>query len=101
MTATENAFPEVKDPAPVEIIEAVPIPSPDGRQFAETVHVTLPAFRDPDGEIYWDADAVRIIERTKARHIGLLTKGQIKALRQRLGLTQKQLCNLLQIGLKT
>lgn len=90
------------DPVYMEVTQPVRIPSRDGKQFAETVRVKVPAWRDPeDGEIYLDSEAERILEKVKARHIGLLTTSQIKALRQRLGLTQKEICKLLQIGMKT
>jgi DNA-binding transcriptional regulator YiaG len=90
------------DPVYVEVTEPVGIPTPDGKRFAETVHVKVPAWRDPeDGEIYLDSDAIQLLQKVKARHTGLLTTSQIKALRQRLGLTQKKICKLLQIGMKT
>ena len=90
------------DPVYVEITEPVHVPTTDGKQFAETVHVKVPAWRDPeDGEIYLDSDATPILEKVKARYIGLLTTSQIKALRRRLGLTQKEISRLLQIGMKT
>jgi hypothetical protein len=40
-----------------------------------------------DGEIYLDTEATAILDKVKARHMGLLTPEQIKALRKRLGLT--------------
>lgn len=42
-----------------------------------------------------------MLDKAKARHMGLLTPEQIKALRKRLGLTQPQISELLQIGEKT
>jgi DNA-binding transcriptional regulator YiaG len=86
----------------IEIEEDVLIPALDGATIAETIKVKVPAWRDPkDGEIYLDGEALRIIDRVKARHMGLLTPEQIKSLRERLGLTQKQISELLQIGEKT
>ncbi len=62
----------------------------------------MPAWRDSkDGEIYLDTEATAILDRVKARHLGLLTPEQIRALRLRLGLTQKTISELLQIGEKT
>ena len=90
------------DPVYLEVMQPVRIPTLDGRQCAETVRVNLPAWRDPeDGEIYLDTEADRILERVKARHTGLLTISEIKGLRERMGLTQKEICKLLQIGMKT
>jgi DNA-binding transcriptional regulator YiaG len=90
------------DPVYLEIIERVAIPTADGKGFAETVSVKVPAWRDPtDGEVYLDSEAMPIIEKVKARHVGLMIPGEIKDLRLRLGLTQKEICKLLQIGMKT
>jgi DNA-binding transcriptional regulator YiaG len=101
-TEETNWFTPESDPVYIEITEAVRIPTPDGKQFAETVRVKVPAWRDSqDGEVYLDSDATPILEKVVARHMGLLTTNQIKALRQRLGLTQKEICTLLQIGMKT
>src|SRR5438067_9829618 len=86
------------DPVPVEVTEPVRIPTADRKHFAETVRVKIRAWRDADGEVYLDSDGMRILEKVKARHLGLLTTGQIKALRQRLELSQKEICKLLQIG---
>jgi DNA-binding transcriptional regulator YiaG len=44
---------------------------------------------------------MEILDKVKARHTGLLTPSQIRALRQRLNLTQKEICKLLQTGMKT
>jgi DNA-binding transcriptional regulator YiaG len=86
----------------IEVEEPVHVPTLDGTGVAETVLVKVPAWRDPkNGEIYLDTEATTILDRVKARHMGLLTPEQIKALRQRLGLTQKQVSELLQIGEKT
>src|SRR6266566_50767 len=86
----------------IEVEEPVHIPTLDGKNVAETVHVKVPAWRDPkNGEIYLDTEATAILDRVKARHMGLLTPEQIKALRQRMGLTQRQISELLQIGEKT
>jgi DNA-binding transcriptional regulator YiaG len=81
--------------------EEVRIPSPDGKSVT-TIKVKVPAWRDPnDGEIYLDGESIRILDDVKARHLGMLTSTEIKALRDRLGKTQKDLCRLLQIGEKT
>jgi len=86
----------------IQVEEPVHIPTLDGSAIAETVQVKVPAWRDPkDGEIYLDGEAAEILDRVKARYLGLLTPEQIKALRQRLNLKQKDLTELLQIGEKT
>ena len=86
----------------IEVEEPVHIPTLDGGGIAETVKVKVPAWRDPkDGEVYLDTEATTILDKVKARHMGLLTPEQIKALRKRLGLTQPQISELLQIGEKT
>lgn len=86
----------------VEIEEPVHIPTLDGTGIAETIPVKVMAWRDrKDGEIYFDTEAAAVLDKVKARHMGLLTPEQIKALRRRLGLTQPQISELLQIGEKT
>ena len=86
----------------IHVEEPVNIPTLDGTGIAETVTVKVPAWRDPkDGEIYLDTEATAILDKVKARRMGLLTPEQIKALRERLELTQKQISELLQIGEKT
>src|ERR1019366_4599833 len=76
----------------IEVDEPVHIPTLDGGGIAETVKVKVPAWRDPkDGEVYLDTEATAILDKVKARHMGLLTPEQIKALRKRLGLTQPQI----------
>jgi DNA-binding transcriptional regulator YiaG len=86
----------------IEVEEPAYIPTLDGTGIAETVQVRVPAWRDPkDGEVYFDVEASAILDKVKARHMGLLLPEQIKALRKRLGLTQLQISELLQIGEKT
>lgn len=86
----------------IEVEEPVHIPTLDGAGIAETIKVKVPAWRDPnDGEVYLDAEATGMLDKVKARHMGLLTPAQIKSLRKRLGLTQPQISELLQIGEKT
>jgi DNA-binding transcriptional regulator YiaG len=86
----------------IEVEEPVHIPNLDGTGIAETIQVKVPAWRDPkDGEVYLDAEATAILDKVKARHMGLLLPEQIKALRKGLGLTQPQISELLQIGEKT
>ncbi len=86
----------------IEVEEQVHIPTPDGKNVTETVQVKVPAWRDPrTGEVYLDTETTAILDRVKARHMGLLTPKQIKSLRQRIGLTQREISALLQIGEKT
>ena len=86
----------------IEVEEPVHIPNLDGTAIAETVTVKVTALRDPkDGEIYLDTEATALLDKVKARHMGLLLPEQIRALRAKLGLTQQQISELLQIGEKT
>jgi DNA-binding transcriptional regulator YiaG len=86
----------------IEVEEPVHVPTLDGTGIAETVQVKVPAWRDPKtGEVYLASEATAILDKVKARYMGLLSPEQIKALRRRLGLTQKQISELLQIGEKT
>jgi DNA-binding transcriptional regulator YiaG len=80
----------------------VPIPNLDGTGIAYRVPIDVPALRDPiDGEIYLESDAQEIIDRTKARHMGLMSAESIRGLREYLCVTQKGMSELLQIGAKT
>lgn len=86
----------------IETEEEVIIPTSDGKGIAEKIKVKVPAYRDPKtDEIYLDGEALRMLDDVKARHLGLLTTGEIKSLRQRLDCTQQQMSELLQIGEKT
>jgi len=81
---------------------SVHVPTPDGKGIAETVEVEVEAHRNPtDGEIYLDGEALEILDDVKARHMGLLLPGEIGELREQLGVTQKRMAELLQIGEKS
>jgi DNA-binding XRE family transcriptional regulator len=87
---------------PVKITKQVPIPNPDGTGGDYMVPVEVEALRDPrDGEIYLTDAAWEKMDRTRARLMGILLPSQLKELRDRLGLTQKAMCDLLHIGDKT
>jgi DNA-binding transcriptional regulator YiaG len=74
----------------------------DGKEIAETVEVEVSAYRNPkDGEIYLDGDALQVLDDTKARYLGLMLPEEIHLLRQQLGVTQKRMAELLQIGEKS
>lgn len=80
----------------------VAIPSTDGKSVAYTIPVRVPARFDEDLQDYiLDGTAMADIDRVKARHMGLLSPEEIKALRTRLGATQKEIAGLLQIGDKS
>ena len=82
--------------------QPVQIPSTDGESVAETILVEVPAWTNPKtGEVFLDGTAREKMERIKARHMGLVSNEELKVLRNRLGLTQKQISELLQIGEKT
>jgi DNA-binding transcriptional regulator YiaG len=80
----------------------VAIPSPDGESIAEHISVNVPVEWDEELQQYvLSPDAQRIIEDTKARYMGLLLPEQLKELRGRLRLTQKEIGELLQVGEKS
>jgi DNA-binding transcriptional regulator YiaG len=87
---------------PVEVNESVRIPPTLPGGASRTVTVKVPAMRDPkDGEIYFGVEAAATLDRAKARHLGVLAPRDLAELRQRLGLTQREIAALLQIGEKT
>lgn len=79
--------------------EKVFIPSYQGEGAIEVAEIEVPAWEDPDsGEVYLDDLATKKLEEVKARHMGLLSPKQIRGLREHLGLTQKEISLLLQLG---
>ena len=87
----------------VEWIEfEVTIPSLDGTSIADRVPVQIPVTRDPDtGEVSLTPEAHERIEQTQARHLGLIAPSELRALRHRLCLSQRELGELIQIGEKS
>lgn len=75
----------------------VPAHNDEGFMIRETIEV--PAWKDPeDEEIYLADEAMDILENAKARYMGILSPEQFKILRERYGMKQKEISNLLQIG---
>jgi len=80
----------------------VQIPNLDGDGIAETIRIDVPVHIDPQsGEEILTAAAHELIEKTKARRMGLMLADEIRELRERFSLTQEQISELLQIGAKT
>jgi DNA-binding transcriptional regulator YiaG len=80
----------------------VPIPNLDGDAIASTVRIEVQAFTDPGtGEDVLTPESIELIEKTQARHMGLMAADEIKALRLRLALSQDEMSELLQIGAKS
>ena len=78
------------------------IPNLDGDGIAETIQIEVQAYTDPEtGEDVLTPESLELIEKTQARHMGLMSAGEIKELRQRLGLSQDEMSELLQIGGKS
>jgi DNA-binding transcriptional regulator YiaG len=95
-----NAIDESK--IPIETEMPVYIPTPDGKSIAETITVKVPALKDPaTGEVYLTGEALEIMDKAKARLMGVLLPTEIKELRSRTGMTQREMSNLLGIGEKT
>ena len=87
---------------PIRTKAKVAIPTPDGETIARSIEIEVDAWRDPaTGEIYLGTTATDEIDRIKARHMGLFTPTELCELRTRLGLSQKALSELLQIGAKS
>jgi len=86
----------------IEVEEPIRIPSTVPGEKARTILVKVPAMRDPkDGEIYFGVEASIILDKAKARHMGVLAPQELAELRKRLGLTQKEIAEVLQIGEKS
>ena len=96
MNDTMANWPIVSTKVPVHV------PTIDGTGIAETILVEVEGHRSPaDGEIYFTGEALEKLDEVKSRHMGLLLPGEIKELREQLGLTQKRMGELLQIGEKS
>lgn len=86
----------------VKTKQPVYIPTADGKQVAETIEVEVDGYVNPrDGEIYLGPEALKQLDDVKARYLGIMLPQEIKKLRDFLGVTQKRLGELLQIGEKS
>jgi DNA-binding transcriptional regulator YiaG len=80
----------------------VVIPNLEGDGIAEKIRITVQAYTDPEtGEDVLTPASMELIEKTQARHMGLLAPEEIRALRERLMLTQEEMSELLQLGGKS
>src|SRR5438105_4099422 len=80
----------------------VAIPTVDGSTVQNTIEIEIEVLRDPiSGEVFLDDKARGKIEKVKARHMGLMLPEDIAELREQLGVTQKRMAQLLQIGEKS
>jgi DNA-binding transcriptional regulator YiaG len=80
----------------------VVIPTSDGLAVAERIPLKVPMVWDAElGAWLLTAEAEAMVENAKARHMGLMLPHELLALRQRLGLSQQVLGELLQIGAKS
>jgi len=78
------------------------IPNAEGDGIAERITIEIPVVWDEDlEEFLLTPEAHELIEATKARHLGLLSPNEIKDLRLRLNLTQRQMSELIQAGEKS
>lgn len=82
--------------------EPVYIPNADGSGVAETLWVEVDAWRDlATGETYLGGEATEKLEAVKARYLGVLTPTQLRDLRAAIGVSQKDMAGLLQLGEKS
>lgn len=97
-----NRTPPFPGLVPIRKVEQVVIPTTDGQGIARTVDIEVDAWLDQDtNETYLDAEAIEVLDRAKARHLGILSPDELRQLRRRLGQSQKSISELLQIGEKT
>ena len=83
-------------------VEQVAIPTADGKGVARILEVEVEVWIDPEtGDRYLDAEATDALDRAKASHLGILAPDELRRLRARLGLSQRELSELLQIGEKS
>jgi len=91
-----------KPPSRTELREYdVIVPTADGKNIAYKVPLMVPMEWDDTIDSWLlTPDAMLEIENTKARHMGLLLPEEIKALREKLGLTQQQVADMSGIALR-
>ena len=83
---------------PFEIL----VPNLEGDAVAERITVEVPMEWDAElKEFLLTPEAHEMIDGTKARHLGLLSPSEIKALRNRIGISQFEISALLQTGEKS
>lgn len=82
--------------------EPVPMPDATGEGIAETLWVDVPAWKDPKtGQIFLDGAASDKLDAVKARYLGILAPRQLRDLRDAIGVSQKGMAELLQLGEKS
>ena len=80
----------------------VNIPNDEGDGVLCQVPIKVPVEIDPDtGEELITDEGNDLIEATRARHMGLMTQDELKVLRIRLGLSQREISQLLRCGEKS
>jgi DNA-binding transcriptional regulator YiaG len=80
----------------------IKIPTIEGDCVAEVITLEVPVAWDGEiAEWVLTEEAHRLIEDTKARHMGLLLPHQFLQLRQRHALTQSEIGELFQVGAKS
>ena len=78
------------------------VPTIEGDAVASRVSIRVMVEWEPTvQEWLLTPESIQKIEDTKARHMGLLQPDDLRGLRERLGLTQQRIGELLQIGAKT
>jgi DNA-binding transcriptional regulator YiaG len=80
----------------------VAVPDLEGTGTAKLVPIIVQLEWDEElSQWLLSPDSIRLIEDTKARHMGLLAPHQLKELRERLGFSQRKMGALFQVGEKT
>lgn len=76
---------------------------PDGKGgVREVLTIEVEAeYDEVSGEYFLTDEAIRKIDRTKARYMGILLPSEIRELRKRFNKTQAEMCAILGLGAKT
>lgn len=77
------------------------IPATEARPAVKVTTITVQVRVDDDGDEVLTPESFDLIEKTQARYMGLLTGPDIRALRERLHLSQAELSELLGCGDKS
>lgn len=94
--------PPVEDWVQIISHEPVYIPDATGTGIAETLWIDVPAWRDPKtNQVFLDGESREILDSIKARYLGILAPHQLRDLRSTIGVSQKSMAELLQLGEKS
>lgn len=77
------------------------IPATENRPAQKATTIEVQVWKDADGDEILTPESSELIDRTQARYMGLMLPEEIRAVRERYGLSQDDLSDLLGCGKKS